>query len=606
VILLLLLQTTEFLEGDAKTLFEQSTSRHVRLAGDALEPEVGEVFEDDGPAAGFSYKPNEEVFSGDVRVRKELLIPDPRATSATLLVGPGGDLAATVNGKGVKLEGARTTGKYWQAYPLDPSLLKAGLNEIVLHGKGKVWIARKDDFPPGVAFPNRSARSADGGKTWERVEGEYYVRLFLDRPRSGATLTLPVIDAANLGRRVIASPVSEIGSVKISPPGAIIRSGPTPIPGPGWADGDGGRYLQIRYEITAPLKSVRMEVSPKRPLDWTKDLKVLEWHNAPLLRTSLPFEYEPFGHPRLKELRERFRLDDLAKDAASEFELVTRLAAWASRLWTDGHLKEGYPAWDALEILKPHADGKPVGGFCQQYNLVFLQACESFGIVGRCVSIGPGDHGSPIRSGHEVVEIWSNNYRKWVYVDGQAAWYFTDGGDPLSLLELRERQLRGREVRCIEIAKTKHVWKGIADFPPFIELRMIPRSNFLEKPSPLPLNQGMRGWFWTGHVAWTDREAQPSLLYGNRVSRRAEWEWTLNTVRLWFEAGKPGELRVHLETVTPGLETCVVDVNGDRPVAADGVYTWTLRKGRNTLHAKARNVAGREGPTSRVVFELPE
>ena len=606
--LLLALVQAEVLEWDAKTLFDQSLSRHVRLSDGAVQPDSGELFEDDGPAAGFSYKPNEEMLSGDVRVRKQLFLPDPRATSATLLVGPGGKLSASINGSPQALEGARMTGKYWQVYPIDPALLKPGLNEIVLHGIGKVWIARNDDFPPGASLPRRSARSGDGGKTWKPVEGEYCVRLHLDRPRERPTLTLPVLDLGNLAGKPVAPPLAAPGPLKVEASGAKvrIRSGPTPVPGPAWKDGEGGRYAEIALDLEGPLKGVRIQTTPQRPDDWTRRLALVERRNDALVRTSVPFEYEPYGHPRLKELREKHRLDEVVKDAKGEFETVTRLAAWASQRWSEGHLKDGYPAWDALEILKLHADGKPVGGFCQQYNLVFLQACESFGIAGRCVSVGPGDHGSPIRSGHEVVEIWSNEHRKWVYVDGNTAWYFVDGETPLSLLELRERQLRGREVKIVVLAKTRHAWKGIADFPPFVELRLIPRSNFLEKPSPVPLNQGMRGWFWTGHVAWTDGAAPASPLYGQRVTRRGDFEWTLNTVRAWLEAASPGELRVHLESVTPGFETFVVALDEGPPKPSDGSFTWKLRRGRNTLEARSRNSAGREGPPSRVVLELGE
>src|SRR5205085_5956646 len=133
---------------------------------------------------------------------------------------------------------------------------------------------------------------------------------------------------------------------------------------------------------------------------------------------------------------QEFKLDAVARGATGEFELITRLAAWSSRQWRRGHLREGYPPWDALEILKPHADGTPIGGFCQQYNLVFLQACESFGLVGRAVSIGPGDVAINIRGGHETVEIWSNDFAKWAYIDGNTAWYFVDEKSdvPLSLL----------------------------------------------------------------------------------------------------------------------------------------------------------------------------
>src|SRR5690606_27374070 len=134
---------------------------------------------------------------------------------------------------------------------------------------------------------------------------------------------------------------------------------------------------------------------------------------------------------------------------------------------------EAYPPWNALEILRAHADGTPVGGFCQQYNLVFLQACESYGLAGRAVSLGPGDGGVPLRGGHEVVEIWSNEHRKWVYVDGNHAWYFVDrqSGEPLSLWELRRRQLAAfdkrphRPVRLVRIVDTGEPWTDLTSKP---------------------------------------------------------------------------------------------------------------------------------------------
>src|SRR4051794_24182449 len=78
----------EELRFDARPLFERSVTRDVRLSADglAIELEKGELFEDDGPAAGFSYKPNEERLSDRIWIKKELVIPNPQAGKATLLV----------------------------------------------------------------------------------------------------------------------------------------------------------------------------------------------------------------------------------------------------------------------------------------------------------------------------------------------------------------------------------------------------------------------------------------------------------------------------------------------------------------------------------------
>src|SRR5690606_42008250 len=52
-------------------------------------------------------------------------------------------------------------------------------------------------------------------------------------------------------------------------------------------------------------------------------------------------------------------------------------------------------------------------------------------------------HVEKLRSGHETVELWSDDYRKWIYLDGNTGWYIKDvkTGIPLSIWEIRERQL---------------------------------------------------------------------------------------------------------------------------------------------------------------------
>lgn len=642
----------------ARALFEKSVSQNLRLRSDgaAIELDSGVLYEDDGPAAGYSYRPNEEKLSETIWIKKELLIARPQAHKATLLVGAGGALKALINGKPQELQRAGKVGNYWEAYAIPPNVVQAGKNEIVLYGKGSVWIARDEDFAAGsrtrTKHPNRSARSTDGGKTWDYdrlgsagdVDGEYYVRLFLEQHRSSGTLTLPVIDAGNLTLQPLAAPLPSVGPVRIAAQAETgqvgklsvrVRSGSTLIPNEkswsGWQDLGAtggalgkpvGRFVQVEVELTTadPLQSPQLKelvitATPQRAAAWTRQIKVVESRNEEIVRTSIPFRYEPFDQPRLKELREQYRLDEVVKGAKGEFELMTRLAGWAAKQWDQGHLKDIYPPWDALEILKPHTDGKPVGGFCQQFNLVLLQACESYGLVGRPVSLGPGSRADKLRGGgHEVIELWSNEYKKWVYLDGNTAWYAVDEASkvPLSLWELRERQLQAiqgmpfKPVRITNITETKHTWKGLDAWPPFVELRLIPRSNFLEEKAPLPLNQGMRGWFWTGHHVWSDTAAPVPPLYSERVTARNQWEWTLNQAHFVLEATEtPGELRVHLDTEMPGFATFLADIDDREKQPVTSGFVWKLRSGTNRLMVRPRNSAGREGIASRVVLEYP-
>ena len=604
VVLAALLQA----EWDARTLFERSSAEGLRFADGAIEPDRGELFEDDGPAAGFSYKPQQEVATAGVRLRKQLVIPDPEARKAVLLLGSKDRWDVHINGRPAALEEAGGAGRDWKGWAFDPALLRPGLNEIVLRGPGKIWIARDDEYAAGsltrTRHPNRSAKSVDEGRTWDDarlgkngdVDGEYAVRIRLDRPRSRGRLLLPVIDIGNLDGRPWGRPLKSVGRVlvRVEPEEAAVVQ--TRL---------SGRYVRIELEVTGRLRGIRIEAAPELADDWTSTLKAVEVRNPAVVRTSIPFAYEPFDHPALKELRERHGLDGIVKGAKGDLERAARLAAWTSGRWSKMHLKEAYPAWDARAILAPHADGTPVGGFCQQYNLVLLQACESLGLVGRAVSIGPGSMELK-GGGHEVVEIWSNEHAKWVYIDGQAAWYFVDAedGTPLSLLELRERQLGAlrssphRPARVVKLAETKHAWAGLSGWPYFVELRLIPRSNFLQQPHPVPLNQGMRGWSWSGHYVWDDAEAPASLIYARRIHRRGDWEWTLNGAHVLLEPAAPDEFLVHLNTETPGFETFVASIDGAEPRPVRSGFRWTLHAGTNRLHVRSRNLAGREGPPS--------
>jgi hypothetical protein len=639
---------------DARSIFDRAVTHGISLSADrsALQLDSGELFQDDGPAAGYSYKPNLERLSPTVWIRKQLVIGDPRASSAVLMVGPGGSLKVSINGRPQALEAPRRTGfSQWQAYTFSPAALKPGVNDIVLSGAGRVWIARGDDSP--VELPHRSARSADGGLSWSvdrlgpegNVSGEYYVRIFLEHFRSQGSILLPVMDVANLAGNPLSPPLAAAGSVRVSfqaETGAQqqvavrVRSGTTYVPRKEtWSewtapDRSGrlrtsrGRYVQVEVTLatrdplaTPRLREITLETAPATAADWTKAVQVVDAHNEEIVRTSIPFRYEPFTHPKLKELRTRYQLDEVVRAAKTELELITKLAAWSARQWKwqEWHLDQSYPAWDALEILSKHADGKPVGGFCLQYDLVFLQACESFGFAGRAVSISNGALGLPKTGGHEPTEIWSNEFRKWIYVDGTGAWYALDEATnvPLSLWEVRRRQIRvlrgeaAEPIRIVKIEKTVHNWDGLAKDLAFAELRLIPRSNFLEQKSPLPLNQGfLRAWFWTGHYVWSDAEVPAELLHANRVTQHGNFEWTLNQARYALEVGTaPGEVLVHLDTETPGFETFLAEIDGaaQRPVSA--VFPWKLHPGLNRLKVWPRNNAGRDGIPSWIALRMP-
>ncbi len=632
----------------------------------------GRLFEDDGPAAGYSYRPNEERLDGKTIIRKQLLVDDPRTAQAFLLVAPGGKLEAVINEQPTELTPRGKAGNYWEQYEISPSLLKAGLNSIVLKGQGKVWIARDDERPTISPPPHRSVKSGDQGGTWSDklgpkgdIDGEYYVRLYLEQHQPIGTLTLPVLDLLNLNEAPIAPELSKSDANALSPVtlritgmksvtqsiSLQVRTGRSWVPNREWSDWQAvewsetkplsgtsitcsatlpkprGRFLEARLQLTSDDKNsspqlhsivVSTDERPKQS-DWWRSLQPRIEPEHSIVRSPIPFAHEQPDHPVLKRLREEHQLDRLVESASNDLDRLKRLAAWSSQQWQKGHLGETYPAWNAFEILKPHRDGTPIGGFCQQYNVLFLQACQSLGYVGRAVSIGPGEFGSRIRSGHEVVEIWSDQFRKWIYIDGDACWYLVEekSGTPLSLRELRERQLQAlREqphepVAVVPIpldsGKPRYEWKGLTSFPAFAELRLIPRSNVLSQPEPLPLNQGMRGWFWPGHVVWTDDLSPAARLYGQRVSTPSNWDWTVNQVEArLFATERDRELFIALDHNAADFDHYMIRTDSSTAapiIEKQSSFLWKLHPGINRLTIQVVNRLGRLGSPTTVTIE---
>src|SRR5262245_27262405 len=124
----------------ASGLLNDGVSRGVVLStdGKSLELARGRLYHDDGPASGYSYLPNEEKLVDGVTIRKQLNVDDPRVFEAILLVGQGGSLEATINGKVQMLEARGKAGNNWEQYLLPVDALRKGANNIVLRGSGKV------------------------------------------------------------------------------------------------------------------------------------------------------------------------------------------------------------------------------------------------------------------------------------------------------------------------------------------------------------------------------------------------------------------------------------------------------------------------------------
>ena len=616
------------------------------------------LVEDDGPGIGSDSKWLKvdksplETIQGQTRIKKVLHLDRSEAVTAYLCVPR--NVAVELNGSPItKADNAR--------YPEIPvALLKQGDNEVVLscpEDEGRsIKIATPEDIlrnaPDRARRPRRSFKSDDGGKTWRLINGEYLLRMHLIQYAPKGDLMSQVTDLApQAAGDVLLTPVTvESVAVKADAEtpggtgvGLAVRTGPCPVVDnalwspwreAGAAVPRGHRYLQWKATLTTAsatltpvLKAVtvaaRVARQPKPA--WAEKVKVIDVGNQEIRTTSMPFAYEDFKHPKLAELRRKYKLDEVVAGAETEFEKMVMLRNWVKSQWRYKPPTDKYPAWDADEILQLKK------GFCVQFAIVYMQCCQSLGYNARFVF---GYHSGVVNTGHEVTEVWSNQYNRWVLMDANGDLHYADPetNEPLSMLEVHDRMVkeyygdkmigwpnkpdgprgvdtlgtcRRTELKAVRSDPTKSEKPRWPRYAKWGMIRMMPRNNFYSQPYPLPKTQGFT-WDWSEYWVWEDRQTPKSYAYRYRniTARRADWEWTPNRVR--FDAscgGKPRTVDVQMGTFTPGFETFLVRVDGKEWQPSGRTFAWALHDGRNRLEMRSRNAAGVDGPVSHLELD---
>jgi transglutaminase superfamily protein len=146
---------------------------------------------------------------------------------------------------------------------------------------------------------------------------------------------------------------------------------------------------------------------------------VTEENNGELRVSSYVLQEDDFHHPRLELLRSREKLDRIVAAGQTQFEKILLLRRWVRSQWEESG-SFYYPPWDAVEILDL-ARAHNNRGFCAQYAVVFLQACQSLGIHARYVDL----------PGHFEVAVWSDDYDRWVLMDPTHDLHYEKDGLPM-------------------------------------------------------------------------------------------------------------------------------------------------------------------------------
>ena len=635
-----------------------------------------ELIENDAAGSGHSEKGvYTDFIYGDLRARKVLNLEDPRAHSAWIVLFPHYKSAKyplkfTVNGHESQVENWDTSkNREWYRWSEFPSeWLTKGKNVIELscpeaqnEEEGwKIFIAQADEFEAGGGDPvhvgETSFKSFDGGKSWQKspfgpdkkTRAEYSVRLSLDRSVKEGWLASPVIDLwkGDSGDPIV--PLREIGKMRLTiesemPAGTRIDylfrklTEPNPLPGEGTpfeAIGSGSRldfeiggadlnrrYVQFKVNLTTEnplvtpvIKSARITAELLERVPLHKNIYVVDSENPPIKYSSIDWEWEKWDRPEFREIRERENLDEVISGSRTQFEAQVRLLDYVTKRWRHNSPFPEFPGWDALSILN-RVESAGGGGYCLTFNNVLGGMCMTYGWQARIINV----------VGHEVVEVWNDEYGKWIFFDADFVNHYNydaETAEPLSLIDMHDRYLDYYfPGRTLDWMKDKFEWFPIReDDPPSVKagslthhqnksltgfinvafMRIVARNNWYGKPFPRPLSHGSgTNWPWDGYVNWYDERTPIHRNYSWHTDRERDMWPDLNRVHVDMTSGFGNDrLFLRFETYTPNFSHFEVDVDDTGWKKVGGRWTWLLQSGRNTLRARAVSKLGAKGKPS--------
>ena len=565
----------------------------------------------------------------------------------------------------------------WFYVDLPIEKLRQGSNELLMWAESdstswRILIAHEKEFKRGSltrTSPNRSMKSNDGGQSWsdfrlgamDEIDGEYSIRLSLDQYLPFGEYVSPLMDLVN-GDDPIKRSFSNLSASfqpDVNEPAEtkakiFIRYGSSPFLGDefwtAWQPLERGRkyslankrYLQWRAELSTKDPLVSPLIRGFRITSEWEDNSIntnagIHAHvinNGIINPSSYSFGFENLDHVELKRFREDHSLDEIVKGATTEFEVMMRLLNWAYRVpltlneyswnWNDVTVTPMIGEGTGLPQLNgPFFEGRRMVGMCLYPNQALIGALLAMGHQARHINI----HSEGV-SGHEVTEVWSNEFNKWVYMDATRDYYYFDSktGIPLNLLEIHKLLVAkiprvenwkrpfapdiGKDVVSqirVGMRKGNNPFSIAEDGTHILELmghfRIIPRNDFLSHPLPVPLHTGETMWGWDGFLNWYDATFPKRDEYQNYSNRASDFYPPLNQTKVFLdETSEPGVISVVVEEFTPGgFDSFLVKVNdGAWNTENKSSWNWNLRSGMNNIEVRTRNVRGVLGPISHV------
>jgi len=133
--------------------------------------------------------------------------------------------------------------------------------------------------------------------------------------------------------------------------------------------------------------------------------------------------------------------------------------------------------------------------------------------------------------------------------------------------------------------------------------RIMLRNNFYSQPYPIPVAQGYTMWGWNGYLNHYDAKFPKRVEFQRQSDRFMDFYSPLNQSQVFLsETDKQGELKVDINTFTPGFKTFLVRVDdGKWTEEKKDSWIWNLNAGMNEIETRVETAQKILGPISSII-----
>lgn len=145
-----------------------------------------------------------------------------------------------------------------------------------------------------------------------------------------------------------------------------------------------------------------------------KSIKVIQSNNEFLDETGLKW----YGHNNPCEALKTYVESFINLEFESDLYGVLKILNWVSNQWSHDGENNG-ESYSSLEILKKAHEGESFT--CQAYGKVISDILKAIGLISRKVFLKSLEASNNC---HDGLEVWSNQFKKWIFIDTQFSVYF--------------------------------------------------------------------------------------------------------------------------------------------------------------------------------------